>query len=161
MTTAGLVLIGGVILLGVVGILVPAVPGALVVVAAILIWASEEASVSSWVVFALAAAVVAASQVIKYTLPGRRMVNAGVPRSSIIAGALLGILGFFLVPVVGLFLGFVLGIYLAERGRLGARRAASASTRSALRAVGMSVFIELCGALIAATVWLLGVLFTR
>lgn len=106
-------------------------------------------------------AAVVISQIFKYTLPGRRIVGGGVPRSAIIAGALLGIVGFLLVPVIGLFLGFVLGIHGAERRRLGTRRAARASTRSALRAVGLSVLIELCGALVAAGVWLVGVLFTR
>jgi uncharacterized protein len=161
MTTAGLVLIGGLIVVGVVGIVVPVLPGALIVVGAILIWASETASVASWLVFGIAAAAVGVSQVAKYTFPGRRMVNAGVPRSSIVAGALLGIVGFFVVPVIGLFLGFVLGIYAAERHRLASRRAANTSTRNALRAVGLSVLIELCGALFATAVWLVGVLFTR
>lgn len=161
MTTAGLVLVAALILVGLVGILVPAVPGALVVVAAILIWASEEATASSWAIFAIAAAVVAISQIAKYTLPGRRMIDAGVPRSSLLAGATLGIVGFFVIPVIGLFLGFVLGVYAAERRRLNDGRLAASATRSALRAVGLSVLIELGGALTAAATWLFGVLFTR
>ena len=36
---------------------------------------------------------------------------------------LLGVVGFFVVPVVGLFLGFVLGVYLAELRRVGAAAA--------------------------------------
>ena len=30
------------------------------------------------------------------------------------AGAVLGVIGFFVIPVVGLVVGFVLGVYLAE-----------------------------------------------
>lgn len=161
MTAAGLVLIGALIVVGLVGILAPVVPGALLVLAAVLIWASEEATVRSWVVFGIAAAAIAASQVAKYALPGRRLTESGVPRSSMLVGALFGIVGFFVVPVLGLFLGFVFGIYLAERHRLHTRRAASTSTRSALRAVGLSVLLELCGALFAAATWLVGVLLTK
>jgi uncharacterized protein len=160
MTTAGLVLIGALIFVGLLGILVPAVPGALLVVVAILIWASEQASAGSWVVFGIAAAAVAVSQVAKYTVPGRRMVSAGVPRSSMLCGSALGIIGFFVVPVIGLFLGFVLGVFAAERIRLGDRGSAVAATGSALRAVSLSVVIELGGALTAAAAWLGGVLFT-
>lgn len=160
MSTAGLFLIGAVIVVGLIGILVPSVPGALLVVAAILIWASEEATAASWVVFGIAAVAVAVSQVVKYTLPTRRMQDAGVPRSTLLVGAALGIVGFFVIPVIGLFLGFVLGVYAAERRRLADRRSANVATRSALRAVGLSVLIELAGALTAAATWLIGVLFT-
>ncbi len=159
-TTAGVVLTGLLIAVGLVGILAPALPGSLIVLGAILLWASEVAQTSSWAIFALAAAVIAVAQVAKYALPHRRMTGAGVPRASMLVGALLGIIGFFAVPVVGLFLGFVVGIYAAERRRLGSRSSASASTRSALRAVGLSVFVELCGGLIAAALWVFGVLFT-
>lgn len=147
-------------MLGLVGILVPAVPGAWVVVAAILVWASEETTAVAWTVFGVAAGAVALSQVLKYTVPSGRMVGAGVHRSSIIVGSVLGMVGFFVVPVIGLILGFVVGVYAAERRRLKDRRAASLSTRSAVRAVGLSILIELCGALIAASTWVLGVLFT-
>jgi uncharacterized protein len=160
MTTAGLVLIGALIFVGLLGILVPAVPGALLVVVAILIWASEQATAGSWVVFGIAAAAVAVTQVAKYTVPGRRMVSGGVPRTSMLFGLALGIVGFFVVPVIGLFLGFVLGVFAAERRRLADRRSALAATRSAVRAVSLSVVIELGGALTAAAAWLVGVLFT-
>ena len=159
MPPAAEALIGAVILVGLVGILVPAVPGALVVLAAILVWASEVATSTSWVILGIAAVCITVSQIIKFTIPGRRMVGAGVPRSSLLAGALLGIVGFFVIPVAGLVIGFVGGVYAAERRRLGSRRSAWASTRSALRAVGLSILIELGGALLAAAVWLIGVLF--
>jgi uncharacterized protein len=160
LTTAGLALVGVLLAVGLLGILVPVVPGALVVVAALLFWASEVGTVSSWTIFGIAASAVVLSQVAKYTIPSRRMIVAGVPRSSMLVGAMLGIAGFFVVPVVGLFLGFVLGVYMAERRRLGDRLAAAASTRSALRAVSLSVLIELCGALMAVVAWLVGVVLT-
>lgn len=160
MTTAGTVLIGIVIAVGMVGIAMPAVPGVWLVLGAVLLWTAEVGTAFSWTVFGVAAAAVAVSQVAKYTVPSRRLVSAGVPRSSMLAGAALAVAGFFVVPVVGLFLGFVLGVYLAERRRLGDRRSAAAATRSALRAVCLSVGIELCGAVTAAVAWLVGVLFT-
>jgi NADH-quinone oxidoreductase subunit E len=46
----------------------------------------------------------------------------------------LGIVGFFVVPVVGLLLGFVLGVYLAELARLGRNRSGhDASTPHSVR----------------------------
>ena len=64
--------------------------------------------------------------------------------------------GFFVVPVVGLFLGFILGVYLAERHRVGAP-SAWPSTKEALRAVGVSILIELAAGVLATGVWLAGV----
>jgi uncharacterized protein len=61
------------------------------------------------------------------------------------------------VPVVGLFLGFVLGVYAAEHRRVGPRLAWP-STRAALRAAGLSILIELLAGLLAAGVWVTGVL---
>ena len=89
----------------------------------------------------------------KYAVPGRGLRTAGVPSRTLVAGGLLGVVGFFVVPVVGLFLGFVLGVYLSELQRVGAERAWP-STRAALRAVGLSMLIELAAGMLAAVTWL-------
>ena len=60
---------------------------------------------------------VALGVVVKYVVPGRRLKAAGVPTSTLLLGAALGVVGFFVIPVVGLLVGFVLGVYLAELRR--------------------------------------------
>ena len=158
MSDAGTVLVGLAIAVGVAGVVVPILPGALLVWAAILVWALAEGSTAGWGVLALATVAVGGAQVVKYLVPGRRLRDAGVPRRSMVAGVLLAIAGFFVVPVAGLFLGFPLGVYLEERRRLRAHAAAWASTKHALRAVGLSIAIELAATLLAATAWLVAVL---
>jgi uncharacterized protein len=91
---------------------------------------------------------------VKYVIPDRRLRAAGVPRRSIVIGGLLGVLGFFVIPVVGLVIGFLGGVYLAERRRLGGHAAAWQSTVLAVRAAGLAVMVELAGALVAALAWL-------
>lgn len=150
--TIGLVVIGVAVLVGLVGVVVPLMPGALVVLGAIAVWAVDVGDFVAWTTLAVAAALIGASQVLKYLVPGRRMRDSGVPTSSLVAGGLLGIVGFFVIPVVGLVVGFVGGIYLAEVRRTGAT-GAWASTKRALGAVGLSMLIELAGALLAAAVW--------
>lgn len=160
MSDLGIGLVAVAIAIGVVGVLVPVVPGALLVVAAVLVWALEVGTTTAWIAFGLAAGLVAASQVAKYVVPGKRMRSGGVPRSSLLTGAVLGIVGFFVIPVIGLFIGFVLGVYAAERRRLSDRASARTSTRAALRAVGLSMLIELVGVLLAAAVWIAAVVAT-
>jgi len=152
-------LVGLAILVGVVGIVVPVLPGSLLVLVAVLVWATEDGSGTAWTVFAIATTLLVVGAIVKYAVPGRRLKATGVPNRSILAGGLLGIVGFFVIPVVGLFVGFVLGVYLAELHRVGGHRAWP-STKAALRAVGVSVLIELAAALLAGATWLVGAILT-
>jgi uncharacterized protein len=148
------------VVVGIVGVVVPVLPGLVLVLAGIAVWAVPRGDVAGWTVLAVAVAVVAVGSVVKYLVPGRRLRDAGVPGRTLALGAVLGIVGFFVVPVVGLFLGFVLGVFLGERSRQPDRAAAWASTRRALAAVGLSIAIELITGLVAAGVWVAGLLAT-
>ena len=152
------VLVGVAIAIGLIGILVPILPGSALILVAILLWALELGSATGWAVFAVAAAFLVVGTVVKYVVPGRQLKDAGIPASTQWTGVALAVPGFFVIPVVGAFVGFVVGVYLAERRRLGA--GAGASTRSALRAVGVSVLIELTAAILAASAWVAGVVVT-
>lgn len=148
-------LIGLAIAVGLVGIVVPVLPGSVLVLAAILVWAVLAGTATGWTVFAVATLLLAAGAIVKYAVPGRRLKADGVPNSTLLYGGVLGVVGFFVIPVVGLLIGFVLGVYLAELRRVG-RELAWPTTRSALRAVGVSILIELGAGLLAALTWLVG-----
>jgi uncharacterized protein YqgC (DUF456 family) len=152
-------LVGVAILVGLVGIVVPVLPGSVLILGAVLVWATEDGSGTAWAVFSVATVLLVLGGIVKYAVPGRRLKATGVPNRSIVLGGLLGIVGFFVVPVVGLLAGFVLGVYLSEQHRVGRARAWP-STRSALRAVGLSILIELAAALLAASTWLVGATLT-
>jgi uncharacterized protein YqgC (DUF456 family) len=157
--TATTLLAALLIAVGLAGILVPILPGSILVVAGVLVWAWATGGGVAWTVFAVATALVAAGAVVKYVVPGRRLQDAGIPVTTQWIGVLLGVVGFFVVPVVGLVLGFVLGVYLAEVARVG-RRDAWPSTLHSIKAAGLSIVIELLAALAAALVWVGGVLAT-
>jgi uncharacterized protein len=154
----GLVVVGLAIATGIVGIVVPVLPGALLVWAAIAVWALVVGSATAWAVLAVATVMIGGGQVVKLLVPGRRLRDAGVPRRSIVAGVVLAAVGFFVIPVVGFFLGFPLGVYLEERRRLGRHAPAWRSTGEALRAMGLSIVIELTATALAAGAWLAAVL---
>ncbi|GAB3033871.1 membrane protein [Nocardioides flavus (ex Wang et al. 2016)] len=153
------ILVALAIAVGIVGIVLPVLPGTVLVLGAVLVWALQVGTSTAWIVFAVATVLLAAGTVVKYLVPGRQLKASGVPNRTLLVGALLGFIGFFVVPVIGLFIGFVLGIYVAERARVGAALAWP-STKGALRAVGVSILIELVAACLAAAAWVVGVVVT-
>jgi uncharacterized protein YqgC (DUF456 family) len=152
------VIAGVAMVVGFVGVVIPVLPGVLLCWLAVLLWAVlGEAGGGRWLVLALATVVAVGGTVVKYLWPGKRLKNTGVPNSSLLIGGVLGVVGFFVVPVVGLVLGFVLGLWLAERQRLGPGQAGP-STRQALAAVGLSLLVEFAAALGIAVLWMFGLL---
>lgn len=148
------------ILVGIVGIVIPVIPGLIVAVLGVLLWAYETGGTTAWTIFGLALAIYAVGVTTQFLIPGRRMRRQGVKTSTLVLAVLLGIVGFFVVPVIGFFIGFVLGIFLVEQGRSRDRHQAWARTKHALSAIAMSMGIELCAGLLIAATWVVGVLIT-
>jgi uncharacterized protein YqgC (DUF456 family) len=153
------VVAGLVILLGLLGIVVPLLPGTALIAGALLVWALVVSTPMAWSAAGAGLLVLAAGTVVKYLVPGRHLQRHGVPNRTLVAGGVLGIVGFFVIPVIGLVVGFVAGIYLAELARLG-RTAAWPATKAALRAVGLAVLIELAAGLLAAGAFVAGAVST-
>ncbi|HSP61331.1 MAG TPA: DUF456 domain-containing protein [Ornithinimicrobium sp.] len=138
---------------GVLGIVVPVLPGLMLVVVAVLIWALESQSTGGWVVLGLTLVLFLAGTALQWLVPGRRMRRAGVGTSTLVAGVAAAIVGAFVIPVVGLFVGFPVGIFLISLARTRDRREAWGATRHALRAVGTNILIELATAFTIIAVW--------
>jgi uncharacterized protein YqgC (DUF456 family) len=160
-STGGIVLVALAIAVGLVGIVVPLLPGSLLVFAAIAVWAVLENNTAAWVTFGVATVLLGAALLIKYTWPVKRMRAADVRTLSLGAGAVLGIIGFFVIPVLGLVIGFVLGVYLAELVNRRDQRLAWTSTKHAVKGVALSVGVEMAGALLATVAWVFGVYLTQ
>lgn len=153
-------LVGALVAVGLVGTVVQVLPGAVLVGASVAGWGVLTGGPRGWTVAVVAVLLTAAGQVLKYLLAGRRLRRGGVPRSALVWGGALGVVGFVVVPVVGVVLGFLLGVYLAERVRLRSHAAAWRATGVALRAAGLTVLVELTAALLVAGVWVVA-LVTR
>ncbi|MGW8797489.1 DUF456 domain-containing protein [Streptomyces sp. NPDC055775] len=153
-----LIAVGLVILLGLVGVLVPGVPGQAIVWAAVLWWALTERTTAAWGVLIGATALLLLNQALKPLLRPRCPRESGAPRKTLMLGGIAGIVGFFVLPVVGGIVGYVGAIYGAERLRLGSGGAARASLRSVMRATGYSVLVELFASLLVTGTWLVAVI---
>lgn len=157
----GTFLAGLVMVVGLVGVVVPALPGTLLILGAGVGWAAlvEETGTGRWAVVAVMAVLFVAGAVAKYVLPGRRL-SGDLPRSTLLWGAAGAVAGFFLIPVVGLLVGGVLGVYLAEVRRLGPGAEARRSTVAVLKAVGVGILAELTAGVLMIATWLAGVAIT-
>ncbi|MFE6738468.1 DUF456 domain-containing protein [Streptomyces tubercidicus] len=149
-----LVAAGLVMLLGLLGVLVPGIPGPLIVWAGVMWWTLSENSALAWVVLMAATAVLLLNQVVKWLLPARDLRAVGAPYRALFLAGVTGIVGFFVIPVIGGLLGSVGGLYLLERIRLGSHGDAWASTRTVLRAIGLSVLVELFACLLVVGTWI-------
>lgn len=153
------VLAGVAILVGLIGIVLPLLPGALLIAASVVVWAVVVEQTTGWLVAGTAVAVLGVGTLAKYLLPGRHLKTLGIPNRTLVLGGVLAVIGFFVIPVVGLVLGFVLGVYLSEAQRLG-NEAAWPATKATVRAVGVSILIELAAGSTAAFIWFVGAVTT-
>ena len=161
MITATNVLVLLAMLVGTVGIVVPVLPGLLLVWGATLVWAFERQDGPGWLVFGIATLLYAVGLVAQYLVPGRRMKTAGVDGVIVAVALVVAVVGFFVVPVVGGPLGFVLTVYVLELAKHRSHAPAWHATTQAIRAVALNIGIELVTAFAMIATWALGVYATR
>ncbi|WP_372592848.1 DUF456 domain-containing protein [Actinotalea sp.] len=140
-------------LVGVVGIVVPVLPGSLLIGAALLVWAITTGGPTAWLVFATAAVLLTAGALSGALLTGQQVSAAGVPRSSLVLAALAGLVGMVVVPGLGLVLFFALGLVIMEYRRRRELRPALSAAWVALRATGLGILVELSTAVAAIAIW--------
>jgi len=147
------------IVVGIFGTVIPFVPGLVLSWLGVLGWAIfADAGAGKWLVLGIATVLALLGTVLKYLLPGRKMKRDGVSTLTLVAGGVLAIIGFFVVPIVGLFLGFVLGVFLRELALLNSASLAWPSTWKAVKAVGLSMLIEIFAGLCILLTWIAGVI---
>ncbi len=146
------VLLTTVMLVGLVGIIVPVLPGLGLINVAVLVWALYDRGVEAWVGLGACLLLWAVAFVLQYLVPGKRLIAAGIPTWVIVVAGLAGVVGFFVVPVVGLPLFFVGAVFLVQSVR--APGSSRGSTWQAIVAVVTSQLIELSAGVLCVVVFL-------
>lgn len=142
-------------LIGLVGIVIPVLPGILLVWAGVLVWAigGDGSDVARWAVFGVATAVAGTAVALSTILPGRRAAAVGAPRSLTWIVALGTAVGFFVVPVVGALIGGPVAAYVAELLRLRDPARAWRSAVQALKGFGIGVALQLTAGVVIVVTW--------
>ena len=140
--------------IGLLGVFIPVLPGLfLIVLAGVLYgWATNFGLIGS-IVLGVMIVVAILGTAAGYVLPHHRMAETGAPRSTILAGLLLGVIGFFVVPIVGFLIGVIVGVLLAEKARVGDWSTARSSTKTLLVGFGMGKLFELIAGLAMIGLW--------
>lgn len=147
------------VLLGLVGILLVFLPGLIIEVAAVAIWASVESTAVAWIVLGLTVALAVLATVLKFAFPHRKLREAGISARLILLALVAAVIGLFVIPGMGAPIAFVLTIYTFERARRG-RSEAWPATKTAVGAVLASVGIELAGGFLILAVFVGGAFLT-
>ncbi|MGH2751101.1 MAG: DUF456 family protein [Actinomycetota bacterium] len=144
---------------GLVGTLLPLLPGLPIIWAAALAYGLIEGFERvGAVAFAAITVLSVAGMVAGFVLPHRRVAAKGAPASTVAAGVMLGIIGFFVIPVIGLPLGAVAGVVLAERARTADWATAWSTTKDLLVGFGIGVLVEFTAGVVMVGCWLAWVL---
>lgn len=157
MTTLGELLLGILMAVGLLGIVLPVIPGLLLIVGVAVFWATEVGGAGAWVLVAVMAVVAGIGTWVKYQVPGRELAAMDLSATTWVLAVVAGIVGFFAIPVVGLVLGVVLGVYLGQRRDHGTHAAAWASTRRVLGGIGKGMAVEFAAGVVAVTLWVVAV----
>ena len=159
MTTAGTILLGVLMVVGVAGTVLPFVPGLL------LVWGSGLAygflsgfDATAITFFSVMTVLVVLGKAASIVVPGKRGAAHGAPWTTLAAGAVGAVVGAFVIPVVGLLAGGVIGILVAERSRLGDWARAWTTTKAVLVGVGIGALLELTAGMLSLIVWVVWVL---
>ena len=148
------VVVALVMAVGLLGTLIPMLPGLPLVWAGALLFGLVEGMGAAGLLALGAITLLGVVGVVaKLVLPQRRTAVLGVPRASLLVAAAAGLVGFFVVPVVGLPLGAAAGLLVAERRRTGTWDAAWAATRGAVVGYGVGTLVELGAGIAMVAVW--------
>lgn len=151
------VICGLAIAVGVTGVVIPILPGSILIVVSLLVWALTVTSASGWTALAIGGTCAVAGLLAGTILTGRKLRQRKIPGRSITIGLVLGVVAMFIIPVVGLIVGFVVGLLLSETARLHDFRSAVSSSGAALKAMGVGILVELLLACAAGSAWVLAV----
>ena len=152
------VLVAVAMLVGLVGTVLPVLPGLVLIMGAAIVWAVwGGAGALGWGVALVIVGIGAAGIAATYLVPARRASAAGAPTWVLVVGAVGVVAGFFLIPVVGALVGGPIAILVAELVRLRDLGGAWRSTGEALKGVGIGIGIQLAAGVVMIGLWAMAV----
>jgi uncharacterized protein YqgC (DUF456 family) len=140
--------------IGLVGTVVPFIPGLpLIWIGAFGYGLAEDFGRIGVVAMTLITVLMVSGIALKYALAQRSARRSGAPLATLMFAAVLGFVGFFVIPVIGFIVGAVLGVLLAERMRLRDWGPAWSSTKAVILAFGVGALLEIGAGILMILCW--------
>lgn len=144
---------------GLAGVILPFVPGLPIIWGAALLYGiMTDFGGVGWTAIIAITLLAVVGMVASIVLPDRAGAAAGASRSTRLFAGLLGLVGFFVVPVIGFPLGACLGVLIAQYRQTDDWDAAVQSTVAVLKGFGVGIIAELGAGLTMVLVWVAWVL---
>lgn len=148
------VLVGFAMLAALLGAIVPAFPGIILAWFAALVFGLVVGFDPAGIAFmTVITAVAVANYVAMVRIPQKTTEARGAKRSSVVAGAVGAIVGFFVIPIIGFVIGGAAGVFAAEWYSKRDTSAALASTRGVVLGFGVSTLTQVAAGVLIAIVW--------
>ncbi|GAB3845275.1 DUF456 domain-containing protein [Nesterenkonia populi] len=149
-------LVGAALLLGVVAVVMPVLPGSLIVILGLLLWGILVGGPVVWTAAILGMVLTIIGWSASTVLTGRALHRERIPRGPILIAVAAAIVGLFAFPPLGLFLGFAAGLFGAELFRRDFDwQAAGRASVQALKAIGVGILTEFVLAGTAVSIFVL------
>lgn len=147
--------------IGIIGTIIPFMPGLAIVWLAGAIWAYFDGGDSPhmWIL-AIMTLFALIGYSLQFLLPAAAVRTESAPRNTLFLGAIAGIFGFFLIPVVGAPIGFMAGVFANYFYETGNTSQAWNLTLKTAVAFGWAVILQVIFALAIALTWIVGLIIT-
>jgi uncharacterized protein YqgC (DUF456 family) len=150
--------VAAVMLIGVVGLFVPVMPGLLLMWGAALVWVLVDGGgLLRWTALVIITLLAVVGTAAATWMSGRSASGVGAPWWVLALGVAGMIVGFFTIPVFGVVVGGVAAIWLGELARLGSPRRAWDTTWVAIQGYGLGTAVQLAAGVAIVLVWLVAV----
>ncbi|PRZ18200.1 DUF456 domain-containing protein [Nesterenkonia sandarakina] len=151
------VIAGLLLILGALGVVLPILPGSLLIIGTLIVWAVLIGGPVVWTAAILGTVLAVIGWGSSTILTGRSMHRQQIPRGPILIAVVAALVGLIAFPPLGLFIGFAVGLFGAEFVRRERDwRAAGTASLYALRAVGLGILLEFLLAGLAISAFLIG-----
>ncbi len=141
--------------IGVFGTILPVLPGLWLIWGAALVYGllAGFGTFGPWI-FGLITILAVGGTIITFIMGQSGAKKAGASGWASLGGLVLGIVGFFVIPVVGILVGGLLGIFLVEWYRVKDPNEAWVITKGAIIGLGKGALVEIFVALLMVGFWL-------
>ncbi len=153
------VIILGIMTVGLLGLLIPVIPGLVIIWLASLAYAVGAGfQTPGWIFFTILTIIMIVGSVADNLVMGQQAHKSGASWISVLLAMLFGVIGTFILPIIGSLIGALLALFLAEWIRMKNWRQAMTATSGWAVGCGWAVVIRFLLGLLMIGIWIVWVL---